>query len=55
MLTSIRYVLITALRDWLFVGLLAGVVFATGISAVLGGTAFLEEQEQLLANRTKKK
>lgn len=48
MLTSVRYILITALRDWLFIGLLAGVLFATGISAVLGGTAFLEEQEMTL-------
>ncbi len=45
MLTNIRYILITALRDWLFVGLLIGVLFATGISATLGGTAFLEERE----------
>lgn len=48
MLTNIRYILITALRDWLFVGLVAGILFATGISAVLGGTAFLEEREMTL-------
>jgi hypothetical protein len=45
MLTNIRYILITALRDWLFIGLLIGVVCAVGISAILGGTAFLEERE----------
>lgn len=45
MLSSIRYVLITALRDWLFVGLIAGVLCAAGISATLGNTAFLETQE----------
>lgn len=48
MLTSVRYILITALRDWLFIGLFAGILFASGISAVLGGTAFLEEQEMTL-------
>jgi hypothetical protein len=48
MLTNIRYILLTALRDWLFFGLLAGVVVATWISAVLGGTAFLEEKEMTL-------
>ncbi len=48
MLTNIRYILITALRDWLFLGLLIGVLCATGISAVLGGTAFLEEREMTM-------
>jgi hypothetical protein len=48
MFTNIRYILLTALRDWLFIGLLAGVVVATWISAVLGGTAFLEEQEMTI-------
>lgn len=48
MLTNIRYILITALRDWLFLGLLLGVLFATAISATLGGTAFLEEKEMTL-------
>jgi hypothetical protein len=48
MLTNIRYVLLTALRDWLFIGLFIGVLVATWISAVLGGTAFLEEQEMTI-------
>jgi hypothetical protein len=48
MLTNLRYILITALRDWLFIGLLAGVLFATAISATLGGTAFLEERAMTL-------
>lgn len=48
MLTNIRYILITALRDWLFVGLLAGIVAATAISATLGSTAFLEERAMTL-------
>jgi ABC-type transport system involved in multi-copper enzyme maturation permease subunit len=52
MLTNIRYILITALRDWLFIGLLAGVLIATAISAVLGSTAFLEEQEMTLTFAT---
>jgi ABC-type transport system involved in multi-copper enzyme maturation permease subunit len=48
MLTNIRYILLTALRDWLFIGLFIGVLVATWISAVLGGTAFLEEQEMTI-------
>jgi ABC-type transport system involved in multi-copper enzyme maturation permease subunit len=48
MFTNIRYILITALRDWLFVGLLVGVLIATMISATLGGTAFLEEREMTI-------
>jgi len=48
MLTNIRYILITALRDWLFVGLFIGILIATGISATLGSTAFLEEKEMTL-------
>jgi len=48
MLTNVRYILITALRDWLFIGLLVGVLFATAISATLGGTAFLEEKEMTI-------
>lgn len=48
MLTNIRYILITALRDWLFIGLLAGILFATAISATLGGTAFIETKEMIL-------
>lgn len=49
MLTNIRYILLTALRDWLFIGLLAGILLATGVSATLGGTAFIEEREMTLA------
>jgi hypothetical protein len=45
MLTNIRYILITALRDWLFIGLLGVILLATVISAVLGSTAFLENME----------
>lgn len=48
MLTNIRYILITALRDWLFVGLLLGILVATAISATLGSTAFIEEKEMTL-------
>jgi ABC-type transport system involved in multi-copper enzyme maturation permease subunit len=48
MLTNVRYILITALRDWLFIGLLTGVAVAAGISATLGSTAFLEEKAMTL-------
>lgn len=49
MLTNIRYILITALRDWLFIGLLVGILVATAISATLGSTAFIEEKEMTLS------
>lgn len=49
MLTNIRYILITALRDWLFIGLLLGILVATAISATLGSTAFIEEKEMTLS------
>ncbi len=49
MLTNIRYILITALRDWLFVGLLLAILVATAISATLGSTAFIEEKEMTLS------
>lgn len=48
MLTNIRYILITALRDWFFIGLLGGVVFAALVSATLGSTAFIEEKEMTI-------
>ncbi|MFO0388763.1 MAG: hypothetical protein ACK502_03470 [Alphaproteobacteria bacterium] len=48
MLTSIRYILLTAFRDKLFIGVLIGVVCAAAISATLGSTAFLEEQQMTL-------
>jgi len=49
MFTSIRYILICALRDKLFIGLIAGVLIAAFISSMLGGTAFLEEHEMALS------
>ncbi len=48
MLTNIRYIMITALRDWLFIGLVLGILVATAISATLGSTAFIEEKEMTL-------
>lgn len=49
MCTTIRYVLLTALRDWLFIGLMFGVAIAATISALLGSTAFLEQREMTLS------
>lgn len=48
MFTSIRYILLTAFRDKLFIGVLLGVLCAAAISATLGSTAFLEEQQMTL-------
>ncbi|NBO20177.1 MAG: hypothetical protein EBV03_13350, partial [Proteobacteria bacterium] len=42
-------ILITALRDWLFLGLMLGIAIACMISASLGSTAFIEEAEMTLS------
>lgn len=48
MLTNIKYILITAIRDRLFAGLFVGVIFATFVSSVMGGTAMLEPEQMTL-------
>lgn len=45
MKTNIRYILLTALRDWLFVGLLFGVVLAAMISSSMGDMAMVEPEQ----------
>lgn len=42
MKTNIRYILLTALRDWLFAGLLLGVIAAAMISSSMGDMAMVE-------------
>lgn len=42
MKTNIRYILLTALRDWLFAGLLFGVVLCALISGAMGNMAMVE-------------
>jgi len=49
MLTNIRYVLLTAIRDRLFAGLLVGVLFAAYVSSAMGSTAMLEPHQMTLA------
>ncbi len=49
MLTTIRYVLLTALRDRLFLGLLIGIAFSAYIASVLGSTAMVEMKEMTLS------
>lgn len=49
MFTNIRYVLLTAIRDRLFAGLLVGIIFATYISSAMGSTAMLEPQQMTIA------
>ena len=48
MLTNVKYILLTALRDWLFIALFIGVIFATYISHILGSTALLEPEQMTL-------
>ena len=49
MLSIIRYTLITATRDWLFVGIMLMVFSAVGISVFLGSNA-LSEQGYMIAS-----
>ncbi len=48
MFSNIRYVLLTAMRDRLFLGLLVGIGIAAYISSVLGSTAMLETAQMTL-------
>lgn len=45
MLTTMRYLLLTALRDKLFFALPIGVAMITALSLFLGGTSLVEQQE----------
>lgn len=45
MLSNIRYILLTAIRDRLFLGLFFGIVFAAFVSSVMGETAMLEAEQ----------
>lgn len=45
MKTNIRYILLTALRDWLFAGLLLGVGLAVMVSAAMGDMAMVEPEQ----------
>lgn len=49
MWTNIRYVLLTAIRDKLFAGLLIGVVFAAFVASAMGSTAMLEPEQMTIA------
>lgn len=49
MFSNIRYVLLTATRDRLFLGLLVGIAIAAYISSVLGSTAMLETEQMTLS------
>lgn len=47
--TIVRYTLLTALRDWLFIGLLIMVLMAYGMSVFMGSTALVEQGQMALA------
>lgn len=48
MRTNIRYILLTAMRDWFFWVLLIGMLSAASIAGLLGSTAFLESKEMTI-------
>ncbi|MDA0901966.1 MAG: hypothetical protein O3B09_00960 [Proteobacteria bacterium] len=45
MISILKYIFLTASRDWLYLGLLIILVAAFGISSLLGSTALAEQQE----------
>ena len=45
MRTTIRYIVLTALRDRLFLGLFLGILAITGLSMLLGGTSLVENTQ----------
>jgi len=49
MFTNVKYILLTAIRDRLFVGLLFGIAAASYICGVLGSTAMLEPEAMTLS------
>lgn len=49
MFSNIRYVLLTATRDRLFIGLLVGILAAAYISSILGSTAMLETEQMTIS------
>jgi ABC-type transport system involved in multi-copper enzyme maturation permease subunit len=49
MLTNVRYIFLTALRDWLFAALMIGVIVCALIAHMLGSTAIIETQEMTLS------
>lgn len=49
MLTNIKYILLTAIRDRLFIGLLIGLIFAALVSHAMGSTALLEPEQMTLS------
>ncbi|HEU5048347.1 MAG TPA: hypothetical protein VFT64_10960 [Rickettsiales bacterium] len=44
-----KYILLTALRDWLFSMLMLGILVCTLIAHMLGGTALIENQEMTVS------
>ncbi len=48
MFTNIRYIVLAASRDMLFIGLFLGLLVAAALSATLGGTAMVEKAEMTI-------
>lgn len=49
MLPTLRYILLTAVRDWLFIALFAVMFFAIVIATFLGGTALVEQEQMVIS------
>ncbi|MFT4718534.1 MAG: ABC-type transport system involved in multi-copper enzyme maturation permease subunit [Rickettsiales bacterium] len=45
MISILRYVLMTAMRDWLYVGVVISLLVAFGISVLIGSSAFSENNQ----------
>ncbi len=49
MLTTTRYILLTAIRDRLFIALFAAIFLSFGISVFMGGTAVSEQNQMIIS------
>ncbi|MFT5703807.1 MAG: hypothetical protein ACJAZX_001372 [Rickettsiales bacterium] len=49
MISILKYILLTAIRDRLYVGLFIMLLAAFGISSIVGGTALIEQSEATIA------
>jgi len=45
MISILKYVLMTAMRDWLYVGVVISLLVAFGISVLIGSSAFSENNQ----------
>ena len=45
MFSILKYILMTAIRDWLYIGIVISLLVAFGISILIGNSAFAENNQ----------